>query len=70
MLREPLHPKTHAFLVDRFQELLLWCDGKPTWREIQPWAAMMGYRFSAWELRVLRRISDAFFTPAEVKRGD
>jgi hypothetical protein len=72
ILRQAQFPAQFGYLFDWFAELLLWCDGKPTWRDVQPWAAMMRHRVSPWEVRTLRRISDAYFASYEatVKHGD
>ena len=68
LLVGPPFPHSLHYLFELFGELLLWCDGRPTWKDIQPWAVMMQRTFSPWELRALRQISDAFFE--SVTNGD
>ena len=69
LLHGPPFPRSLHYLFNRFAELLLWCDGRPTWKDIHPWSTMMQYAFSPWELRALRQISDAFFA-SQVSDGN
>lgn len=70
LLQGPPFPPNLYYLFEWFGELLIWCDGKPTWRDIQPWVSTMKHAPTPWEHRRLRQISDAFFASQVTTDGN